>query len=511
MIKRNKKRLVGIEKKKYLHGGRLFSSILRLMTKSVVILASSIGLLILLVVLNTTFYPAARPFSTPLPGSTESFTPIINNNHHISDDPDYHSSQIITHSNPQSSSTEIKDSTEDDLERFFREIERVGENLGGRRLTFNESLRCDIEQDKLQNQPYTVFVTSSNSKFIQLRQRSEFSHSLWQNRIPYPLWMYHENTWEIAYGRNPLKKDEIPQSDCFLDVFEAVPNLLEFLQNEGSYVNEFYKIDGVRSLSDSIMDGKALIRKVAAMAHAANQLPLGSHLIWVDVDTEFVSKLDSEYYNFTNGKDIVYIVELICRRHLEGVKSLQDIPLWCYDFKIETGVVSIRVSKKTRNFLNTALKWYNGPMLALARKCLLSAATTEKASRSQFGQGGRGHGGAHNPASSSSTTTSSSSSSFMSSSFCEIPWIRNNIGLNDVFVLNMLLHRYANSTNLSAPDTMLKQGWFANMEFMCQSSNDDNPDDDDDDDNDDDDDDDDPVSKRHDTPNFLESNACFEP
>eukprot|EP00466_Bigelowiella_natans_P003257 jgi/Bigna1/131274/aug1.13_g5982 len=142
MIKRNKKRLVGIEKKKYLHGGRLFSSILRLMTKSV------------------------------------------------------------------SSSTEIKDSTEDDLERFFREIERVGENLGGRRLTFNESLRCDIEQDKLQNQPYTVFVTSSNSKFIQLRQRSEFSHSLWQNRIPYPLWMYHENTWEIAYGRNPLKKGQ---------------------------------------------------------------------------------------------------------------------------------------------------------------------------------------------------------------------------------------------------------------------------------------------------------------
>eukprot|EP00466_Bigelowiella_natans_P003256 jgi/Bigna1/60643/fgenesh1_kg.13_\ len=38
----------------------------------------------------------------------------------------------------------------------------------------------------------------------------------------------------------------------------------------------------------------------------------------------------------------------------------------------------------------------------------------------------------------------------------------------------------------SSPDTMLKQGWFANMEFMCQSSNDDNPDDDDDDDDDDD-------------------------
>lgn len=157
------------------------------------------------------------------------------------------------------------------------------------------------------------------------------------------------------------------------------------------------------------------------MAHAANQLPDGSYLVWVDVDSSVEQAFDKKFYSYASDFDLVYIVEVLCRRHLENVTVVDEVPAWCKDFKIETGVFLISVNPNTRRFLNRALMWYNGPMLALAEACLVSAE---------------------------------------SSSQCSVNWIRNNIGLNDVFVLNLLMHQDGRQN--------LEQGWFANKPFLCE-------------------------------------------
>ena len=43
-----------------------------------------------------------------------------------------------------------------------------------------------------------------------------------------------------------------------------------------AHIDELYAVNGARMLSDDIMDGKALIRKLVALYHAASQLEDGT-------------------------------------------------------------------------------------------------------------------------------------------------------------------------------------------------------------------------------------------
>mmetsp|Transcript_26525 Transcript_26525/g.64086 ORF Transcript_26525/g.64086 Transcript_26525/m.64086 type:complete len:584 (-) Transcript_26525:310-2061(-) len=311
---------------------------------------------------------------------------------------------------------------------FFARMEAEGARMragvgGGGGLAINPKVRCGREEGADDGgKPKTVLVTSSSATYIRLRKRVNFEHSLWGKRSPYPLWLYHENRWEELHGREPLEAGELPQADCFVDIFDAVSGLEEALTAEDGLIDRFYRIDGVRSLSDSIMDGKALIRKVAAMAHAASELPDGSRLVWVDVDTSVDNAFDGEFEEFAAGLDLAYLVEVLCRRDLANASDVDGLPGWCKDFKIETGVFVVSVSPRTRRFLRRALMWYDGPMLALAQACLGPAAPRPEE--------------------------------------CQVNWIRNNIGLNDVFVLNLLMHQEGHAN--------LRQGWLANKPFLCE-------------------------------------------
>jgi hypothetical protein len=53
-----------------------------------------------------------------------------------------------------------------------------------------------------------------------------------------------------------------------LDVFEAMPVAL----NDVKAVDKFYEIPHTPGLNERIMDGKVLMRKVAAIAHALTQV-----------------------------------------------------------------------------------------------------------------------------------------------------------------------------------------------------------------------------------------------
>lgn len=326
------------------------------------------------------------------------------------------------------------------LSAFFADVVSDGEKLRGELppLRATRDVRCPRAAFRVPSgrEKPTVFVTSTNAKFLDLVKRRGYAHSLWERRADYPLWVYHENAWEKNHGRTGITQKSFPyEADCLLDVFDAVPGLMANSEGRGArddggksdLFDAFYRMDGVRSLSDNIIDGKALVRKVSALAHAVAQLPDGATAVWVDVDTKLERPFDDAFYSYVDSRDLSYIAESLCRRdlHSNTVKTIDDVPKWCQDFKIETGVVAITVNARTRRFLAEALAWYSGPMLALAKKCLDP-------------QGRR-------------------------SVECDVPWVRNNIGLNDVFVLNMLLHMHGGE---------IKHGWFANMPFLCDMERD---------------------------------------
>jgi hypothetical protein len=48
---------------------------------------------------------------------------------------------------------------------------------------------------------------------------------------------------------------------------------MKLISRKNSSIDQLYNIPGVRGLSDDIMDGKALIRKLVAIYHAAVMLP----------------------------------------------------------------------------------------------------------------------------------------------------------------------------------------------------------------------------------------------
>jgi hypothetical protein len=97
--------------------------------------------------------------------------------------------------------------------------------------------------------------------------------------------------------------------------------------------------------------------QIVALHHAVHSLPDGSSVIWADVDTEMNHELDQEWFTFTRSRDISYIAEAICRNDLAGVDTIADLPEYCKDWRLESGVMSWTVSDKTRRLLRAALQW----------------------------------------------------------------------------------------------------------------------------------------------------------
>ena len=157
-----------------------------------------------------------------------------------------------------------------------------------------------------------------------------------------------------------------------------------------AHIDELYSVPGTRMLSDDIMDGrnwvkrcdgfalhtllcygnpppshplphttgKALIRKLVAIYHAASQLEDGTVLIWMDVDTRVGNDgFDKLWYDFVTSRDITYIPEVLCRSELATIKTVSELPPYCVDYRIESGVMAITLSATTRELLHKALEW----------------------------------------------------------------------------------------------------------------------------------------------------------
>jgi hypothetical protein len=65
-----------------------------------------------------------------------------------------------------------------------------------------------------------VFVTSITRPFRDHAVSREWKHTLWEDQHPqFPLWVYTENTWEVAHGRAPLTAKDFPFSDWYVGIY----------------------------------------------------------------------------------------------------------------------------------------------------------------------------------------------------------------------------------------------------------------------------------------------------
>jgi hypothetical protein len=115
----------------------------------------------------------------------------------------------------------------------------------------------------------TIVITSTSSPYVTGLEARKWDKSIWSSYgdsgLKYiPLWVYNENTWDTLHGRPALQQSALPRADCFIDVFDTAPGLLDLVTTVDSKIEQVYGIRGVHGLSPDIMDGKALIRKVLA-------------------------------------------------------------------------------------------------------------------------------------------------------------------------------------------------------------------------------------------------------
>ena len=289
-------------------------------------------------------------------------------------------------------------------------------------------------------------VTGPFARAIASRKPTPFMNTLWMSNpahIP-PLIVYHEDRWDAAHGREKLDPATLPVAECYVDVFDAAPNLEAALRDESSNFNEIYTLPGIRSLSDNIMDGKALVRKVVAIAHAAAHLPDRALLVWFDVDTQIFRPFDANWVRNMVSRDLTYIAETDCIDAARSVRLIWELPPGpCLDFRIDTGIFAIVLGARTRRFFANAQRWYDGDMLAVARMCLASQSWSPQ--RAQRALLPRRSGEEAYP------FADALGAAEMVVSWCELPWVRNNLGLNDIHVLAMAMHQ----------DPDLTQQWFA--------------------------------------------------
>ena len=297
------------------------------------------------------------------------------------------------------------------------------------------SARLQACVDALSNQSNKgmVAVTSITSPAARHFRERGWRDTLWGGpslaAVP-PLIVYHEDAWDVAHGRarlDPALFPDLPNGVCYFDVFDAAPALMASVTAADGMYEEFYALPHTLSLSDEIMDGKALVRKLVSIAHAARHLADGAVLLWLDVDTGVRAPLDDDggaFATLVRSRDATYIAETDCGAAItDRVRTLGDLaainPL-CLDFRLETGVFALNMGPAARALIGRAQELYDGDMLRIARACL-----------------GTGRANGTMP---------------WTQGTCARPWVRHALGLNDIYVFAMALHDM---------DPAFRHGWFA--------------------------------------------------
>jgi hypothetical protein len=262
----------------------------------------------------------------------------------------------------------------------------------------------------------TVFITSTGSMVFEKMQNNHVSmfYNESEVRPSSPVWIFAEDSWDVAHGRPPLDPSKLQFPACVLDIFKEVPWLHE-ITVAGGALDQFYEYAGRMEPCDQplkVKSGKLLVRKLAAIYFTLQNVPYGTTVVWLDTDVVFRKPLDQRFYDFATKYDISYIP--FTTNTVWGVPPAAnfvdiDSPYW----RIESGIVVLTANQKSILLFKKATNLYRGRLLKLTQDCLADS---------------KSHPG-----------------------LCNEIWFQRNLYLDDIFAFSMLLHQTKKQLN---------QGWL---------------------------------------------------
>jgi hypothetical protein len=262
----------------------------------------------------------------------------------------------------------------------------------------------------------TVFITSTSAMVFEKMQSN--SKSMFYEKAPkkpaVPVWIFAEDSWDVAHGRQPLDKSKLKFPACVLDVFQAVPWLYN-ISTDGGALDQFYRFAGRMEPCDQplkIKSGKLLVRKLASIYFTLMNVPPSTTVVWLDTDVVFRKPPDAAFYSFVNQYDISYIP--FTTNTIWGVPPVANFvdiesPYW----RIESGIVVLTANKRSMQLMDRATDLYRGRLLKLTQDCLTDPN--------------------------------------LHPHLCQEIWFQRNLYLDDIFAFSMLLHQ---------TKKQVKQGWL---------------------------------------------------
>ena len=290
--------------------------------------------------------------------------------------------------------------------------------------------------------------------------------------------LYHEISLDARYNSSvqPTAMDALTQSltrtgACAMDLFLAMPELVALLQSDASCIASFYRLAGAcepfagcRTLPRGTGPGFILVRKVAAMYHASTSVAPGRSLLWLDFDVVPRRAPDAQFWSFVASSDITYLpftsrdrergrVEAYADAARHGreqpLHSLADLLRFPVAWSVDTGVLGLVVSARTRELLWRLLRHYDGGAAALAAHCLVASSSVTAALAPAKVRAGHGRRLRQQD----------------DAIPCDALWLRDNLYLDDLYVWNLhvsaSLRRWSNTLIGLRPSTVpISHGWF---------------------------------------------------
>ena len=285
-----------------------------------------------------------------------------------------------------------------------------------------------------------VAITSFSSHWLRTHSKSR-KFTILENPPTTHLWVFHEDTFEQRSG-NYTKFETSwvglsTKNVCFLDIFKAVPSLLQETLSPESGINKFLDFAQAFEPFSQPMKFKQnhlLIRKIASIFYAINVLPEGSVVLWLDSDVTFESAVDQNLRSYVQSNDISYIP--VYHRNSQPGLNFARVPESSFklgDWWVETGIFGVKVSNITRLFLRRICELYSGDLEKIAKLCL---------------NGSESH--CHK--------------------ICGRKEVYKNLYMNDIFVISLLMHSaiHKHMCILHYPELQsISHGWFSAPSQKC--------------------------------------------
>ena len=107
-----------------------------------------------------------------------------------------------------------------------------------------------------------VLITSTGEAGYKTRRPEK---NIWAHGVPStPLWVFHENSWDVKHGRTGVDFRNKPEVACSTDVFDAQPWLWKAIEHDGT-LDEFYQYAGDMEPCDQPLRIKS--GKVCSVSH----------------------------------------------------------------------------------------------------------------------------------------------------------------------------------------------------------------------------------------------------